>query len=351
MSTTLTSAGYLVTLAGETYRSHAFRASTVHDTIIWQRSLRALLWRRLGIDRIAARGRCDLMPRCEGIEQLADHTRELWRIQTEPGFFLPFYVLRPLATAGEPVNRPVVITPHGHGKAGKRTYVGIADTPQEEEQIVVGERDVALQAVREGYVALAPDVRAFGEMRLPEDLAKDATCSCRQMQMRAFLLGRTLIGERVWDMMRLIDFAASQPGMDASRVVITGNSGGGTVTLFAAAMDERFRAAIPGSYFCTFAASIGSMSHCECNYVPGILEIAEMYDVAGLIAPRPFMAVNGREDRIFPIHATQEAFARLQEVYRVFGAEDQCRLFIGNGGHRYYKQDVWPFVKQVFSRA
>jgi len=36
--------------------------------------------------------------------------------------------------------------------------------------------------------------------------------------------------------------------------------------------------------------SVFSLSHCIDNYVPGILNWAEMYDVAGLIAPRPLFA-------------------------------------------------------------
>ena len=67
-----------------------------------------------------------------------------------------------------------------------------------------GERDVALQAVRQGYVAIAPDVRAFADLRRREELEKDATSSCRTLQMHALLFGRTLVGERVWDMGRAI---------------------------------------------------------------------------------------------------------------------------------------------------
>ena len=74
-----------------------------------------------------------------------------------------------------------------------------------------------------------------------------------------------------------------------SRIAITGNSGGGTVSLFAAACDTRISVSVPGCYFCTFAGSIGSIAHCDCNYVPGILRLGEMHDVAGLIAARDFL--------------------------------------------------------------
>src|SRR5690606_11410903 len=141
----------------------------------------------------------------------------------------------------------------------------------------------------EGYIAIAPDMRGFASLRLQRDIEKDANNSCQELQLRAYMFGRTLIGERVWDIQRLIDWASQREDVDPTRIAITGNSGGGTVSLFAAAIDERIQVAVPGSYFCTFQDSILSIRHCACNYVPGLARIAEMWDVAGLIAPRPFM--------------------------------------------------------------
>jgi dienelactone hydrolase len=346
MANQLTPDDYTHTLAAETHRLFACRAETAEALAHWQRAFRPCLRAMLGLDRMAARGICDLNPRQVGAQEMADHVREEWLIQTEPGFDLPFYLLRPAGDSRAP--RPLVLTPHGHGKAGKRTYAGLFDNEEDRLSIVEGERDIALQAVREGYVAIAPDMRAFASLRRREEIEADATSSCRMLQMQALLFGRTLIGERVWDIGRLIDCAATRPDVDASRVLITGNSGGGTVSLFAAACDERIGVAVPGSYFCTFEHSIGSIDHCECNYVPGILAAAEMYDVAGLIAPRPFMAVAGRADPIFPYAAVQIAYARLKQIYEVAGAAERCRLSTGEGGHRYYKAEVWPFVRGIF---
>lgn len=125
------------------------------------------------------------------------------------------------------------------------------------------------------------------------------------------MFGRTLIGERVWDIMKLIDYAQTRPEIATAQIMITGNSGGGTVALFAAAVEEWITVAVPSSYFCTFQDSLGSIRHCACNYVPNILELGEMADMVGLIAPRAFLAVNGRHDRIFPLDATKRAFDRL----------------------------------------
>ena len=193
---------------------------------------------------------------------------------------------------------------------------------------------------------IAPTTRAFGKTRSPADKDKNAVSSCRLQLMHDLLLGRTPIGDRVWDMSRLIDWAIAHQEVDPARIAITGNSGGGTVSLFAAACDTRI--SVPGCYFNTFAGSIGSIIHCDCNYVPGILRLGEMHDVAGLISPRPFLAVAGRDDPIFPVAHTRAAFEQLAKIYRAAGVPDRCELYIGDGGHRYYKERVWPFIAEAF---
>lgn len=339
---------YTTILKQQMYQRYACRATSAHELDVWQRSFRPALREAIGLGAIAQHGLVPLDPRQESEETLDDHVRELWTIESEPGFRLPFYLLRPLE-AVEPL--PLVLTPHGHGKGAKATYVGIAESEEEQKAIEQGERDIARQAVRAGHVAIAPDMRGFGALRRQIEKDEDATCSCAELQKYAMLFGRTLIGERVWDIGRLIDYAATRPEIDDSRIVITGNSGGGMISVFAAACDERISISAPGSYFCTFEHSIGSMRHCPCNFVPGMLTMGEMHDVAGLIAPRPFLAVNGVEDPIFPIDATRAAHERLREIYALLGAEDRCRLYEGDGGHRYYKQPVWPFVEQFIGAS
>src|SRR5712691_4523344 len=101
-----------------------------------------------------------------------------------------------------------------------------------------------------------------------------------------------------------------------------GISGGGTCTTFSAALEPRIKAAMLSGYLNTFRDSVGSISHCIDNYVPGILNWAEMYDVAGLIAPRPVFVESGEKDDIFPIKASIESFQKVRGIYEVFGAAD-----------------------------
>ena len=323
-----------------------FLGGTEAEILQWQDAFRDRLRTHLGLDHLEA-DLAGFVPSAERFasEDLGSYTRESWRILTEPTVPLPFYLLRPKSAAG---TLPLVLTPHGHGHP--HVYVGLFDNPKEEAEIRDGERDIAVQAVEQGYLVIAPTTRAFGETRSPADRERNKTSSCRQQLMHDLLVGRTPIGDRVWDMSRLIDWAIAHQGADAARIAITGNSGGGTVSLFAAACDTRIAVSVPGSYFCTFAGSIGSIAHCDCNYVPGILRLGEMHDVAGLVAPRHFLAVTGREDPIFPIAHTEAAFAQLAKVYQAMSVPERCELYVGDGGHRYYKERVWSFVAEGFAR-
>jgi hypothetical protein len=98
-----------------------------------------------------------------------------------------------------------------------------------------------------------------------------------------------------------------------------GNSGGGTITYFAACMDERISIAMPSCYVCSLRRSIAAIDHCECNYIPGFLRYFELADLACLIAPRPWVVVAGREDTIFPLAGVQEAYAGIQRIYQATG--------------------------------
>ena len=145
-----------------------------------------------------------------------------------------------------------------------------------------------------------------------------------------------MIGWRVWDVMRTLDWIETRRELDATRIGCMGISGGGTCAQFSTALEPRIRAAFVSGYLNTFRDSIMSVSHCIDNYVPGILNWAENYDIAGLIAPRPFFSEGGDRDPIFPVHATRESFARVKRVYEILGVPDQAQQEIFPGVHEFH---------------
>ncbi len=242
---------------------------------------------------------------------------------------------------------PVVICLQGHS-TGMHISLGRPKYPGDERTIAGGDRDFALQAVRQGYAALALEQRCFGERA--DSRSKDVRSiqhTCHHASMTALLLGRTMIGERVWDVRRAIEVLREFPEVDARRIACMGNSGGGTITYFAACMEPRIQAAMPSCYVCSLGRSIGRIDHCADNYVPGMLQWFDLGDLACLIAPRPLVVVAGATDNIFPIEGVRECYAVIEEVYRAAGAAGACRLVVGEEGHRFYAAAAWPVFREL----
>ncbi len=198
-------------------------------------------------------------------------------------------------------------------------------------------RAMGPRSVREGRCALIIEARNFGESSL-----KGYGTSCTEATKNALLLGRTVIGERVWDAMRILDTVLAQfPQIDQSNIVCTGNSGGGTATYYLACLEERITAAAPSCSVCTYEDSICAMEHCLCNHIPSIRRYFEMGDLAAMIAPRYLVAATGKQDPIFPLHGAQRAFAQIERIYADAGAPQNCALVIGEGGHLNYADGIW----------
>jgi len=228
---------------------------------------------------------------------------------------------------------------------------GIPTNGDERRRMEAEDRDVAVQAVERGYVTIAPATRGLSPASIDDVSGRHGNRDCRSHLIHSLLGGRTPIGERVWDMERLIDWALLRDDVTPDHVLMTGNSGGGVVTLYAAACDTRITVAVPSCSFCTYVGATGLVHHCDCNAVPGILELGEMHDVAGLTAPRHLLAVNGRQDPLFPLEEVDRAVQGLQRIYRAAGAPDRFQHRYGPEGHRFYKDLMWPFIDNARSQT
>lgn len=332
---------YLSRLCDEETREHACRATTPEGVARWQVEARPALRRLLGLDGMAA-SLAGYPPsvELEPAETLDGFTRRLGRIETEPDVRIPFWLLRPEG----PGPFPLAILPHGHENYGLNTYAGVWSSEEHRRKIAAEDRDVAVQAARRGFLAIAPATRGFAPVHVPDLNNRHDRRDCRSQAIHALLAGRTAVGERVWDTERLLEWAAELPEVDSRIVLLMGNSGGGVVTLYAAACNPRFTVAVPSCSFCTTIGRNGLVHHCDCNVVPGILRFGEFHDVAGLIAPRPLLVVNGREDPLFPLDEVERAVAGVRAIYEAAGVPDRFAHRWGEGGHRFYKDLMWQFV-------
>jgi len=320
-----------------------FQARRRGEAEAWQRTLHAKLTELVG--GFPAE-RSPLRPKLLQTRAFPGYRREQIVFDSRPGVTVLAYVLMPTA-AKTPA--PTMICVPGHGR-GVDDIVGIDEQGRDRTDKAGYQHDFAIQVVEAGMAAVAIEPMAFGCRRDPlnarQGLSRKA---CEPVAGGALMIGQTLIGWRVWDIMRTLDYIASRPELDASRVGCVGISGGGTATLFAAALEPRLRAAMVSGYLNTFRDSVGSLAHCVDNYIPGILNWAEMHDIAGLIAPRPLFVESGEKDNIFPIQASIESFNHVREVYRVFGAADRIEQEVFPGEHSFWGKRGIPFLARHLS--
>jgi dienelactone hydrolase len=322
-------------------RQLAFRARTRDEWAYWREALYNRLTELVGgfpVDR----------PPLEAsvleTEDTPDFRLEKVAFQSEPGLYVPCYVLKP--RHAQPPYRPVIAL-HGHGSGGVSHLIGRIQNEalrdEEEASIRAYNYDYAAQLARHGFLVFAPELRGFGERletwpNMVTRMAGDPVWyanSCRALFFNAVLLGKTVVGLRVWDVMRTIDYVRCRAEPMVQGLGCMGLSGGGMITLYAAALDARITVAIISGYFGSFRTSIMPVIHCECNYVPGLLRYAEMADIASLIAPRPLLIENGTEDPIFPVEAAESAWEELRRVYELLGVPERLEKDIFPGGHRF----------------
>jgi dienelactone hydrolase len=303
----------------------------------WQARSAAKLQELLGLPF----QKCDDRLTVQYKEKREGFTEIRFHFQSEDGYFVPCHLWIPEGKA-EPI--PVVICLQGHSK-GMHISLGRPKYPGDEDSIKGGDRDFAVRTVKEGYCALTIEQRNFGECG-----GTEKGPDCYNSSMTALLIGRTTIGERVWDVQRAIDVLEKHfPQVDTQKIVCMGNSGGGTAAFYAACLERRIRYAMPSCAICTYEDSIAAMHHCSCNYVPGIRKYFEMGDLAGLIAPRYLVVVAGKDDPIFPLNGVQKSFDLVKSLYHAANVEERCKLVIGNGAHRFYADDAWPVMNKYLN--
>lgn len=270
---------------------------------------------------------------------------ELGRIEkivyrSEPGADVPAYVCLP-RNAQPPY--PWFVCLQGH-TTGMHHSIGVDREDESKPFAVEGDRDFALGCLKRGFAALCIEQRGFGE-RAEVALAAPVKQTCHQAAMSSAMLGRTLLGERVYDIERGLDYLWTRGDVDRSSVGVMGNSGGGTASICAAAALPRITHAMPSCSFCTYREAWLSIHHCACSYIPGVLEWAEYADVLGLIAPRPCVVVAGAVDPISPLPAVRKAFRDAKRIWKALGAERKVKLVVGPDGHRFYADLAWPALE------
>jgi dienelactone hydrolase len=267
-----------------------------------------------------------LRPELQPTVKKNGYTRRAVVFDTRPGMSCFGYLLVPDGLKGR---SPAVICIPGHGRG-----VDDLEDGKEREHKDGYQHDFAIQCAERGLVTLAIEPLGFGHRR--SAVAREAgpsASSCGATAGAALMLGETLLGWRVWDSLRSIDFLQTLSEVDPARIGMLGISGGGTITLYAAALDPRIKVAGLSCSFCTFRDSIYSISHCIDNFVPGILRSFEAAALAALIAPRYLFAEAGEQDKIFPLQGVRAAYRDVERAFDAQGAAGHTELHVFDAGH------------------
>lgn len=326
---------------GQLYRkiTPSYRYDGKENMEDWQQRAYSRLWELLGLDKFEKPE--DDKFATEPSFEMYDVNVTPFSFQSENGYFVPGYIALPLDYSGEKL--PLCICLQGHSTGMHNSlYMNYDRTPMTEESkdyIDDGDRGFCNRAVKEGYAAICIEQRYMG---LTGTFREKPGCLGLQA-MASLMIGRTAIGCRVWDVMRLIDTVEKNlPNITTDNVVCLGNSGGGTATFYAACIEKRIKYAIPSCAFCTYRDSIIDIRHCSCNYIPNIAFDFDMGDLAGLIAPRNLIIVNGKVDNIFPDFGVHEAFDIAKSMFDKFGGK--IELVTGEGGHRFYADPAYEVL-------
>lgn len=213
---------------------------------------------------------------------------------------------------------PAVLMPIGHSGNGKA-----ADYIQ---------RGAVLLA-RHGIAVLTYDPIGQGERRQLLDAQGGAAIPSITNEhtlagVGALLVGRNTASYRIWDAIRGVDYLASRPEIDGMRLGCTGCSGGGTLTSYLMALDDRILVAAPSCYITSLErlfATIGPQD-AEQN-IPGQVAFGmEHGDYLLMHAPRPTLICAAKQD-FFDITGTRATFREAERWFDLAGKRDQLELF------------------------
>jgi len=327
-----------------------FQASTLAEATRWQKTTRQALNEIIGFQSLPE---APLSPqKLEEVDR-GDYVREKILLRTWRRALMPIYLLIP---KGIPKPLPVVIAYHGHGY-GVKDIVGIWEDGEERNIPDGYHKDFAVALCRKGFAVAAPEISCFGERQtdfsyINTIIKAEVPTSCEHTAKLAFYLGGTALGLRVFDSRRLVDYLETRNDLDAKRLGAMGISGGGILTFYSTCLDERIKVCVVSGFYNTFKDSLLAMNHCSCMFIPGLSKFGELYDLVGLIAPRPILFEAGTYDPNFPIEGVKKSVDITRNfVYSVFNSQDQVEADYFEGRHQISGRRAYDFLVEKLSSS
>jgi dienelactone hydrolase len=267
--------------------------------------------------------RTPLNARITGKVERANYTIEKLIYESRPNYLVTANVYVPKRGSGR---MPAVVAACGHTTNGK------AEAKYQE---------FSRNLARQGYVVLLYDPPAQGErFEYPNELGEPpigpGVHSHNVAGNQMTLIGSNFAFWETWDGMRALDYLLTRPDVDAKRVGVTGNSGGGTQTAYLNALDDRFTMAAPNCYVTRFLYNLENEEPADIEQnVPGVLAAGlDMADYFIAQLPRP-THLGGEINDFFDVRGLRETYEELRRLYAIVGAERSVELYVGPETHGY----------------
>ncbi len=310
-----------------------------------------------------------VLPNPEVLERQdrGDYILEKLEFSTTADFRVPAYLHIPKTAVKKP--RPAIVDLHSHGGMflfGKEKVIDLKQNHPvmtKYHNDVYGGRPTTTALVRCGYVVITIDTLMFGERRLmlDKDLkygwdrarysledAKHLNGVCRSKESTLVkslaLAGYTWPGIVSWDDIRTVDYLVTRPEVDATRIGCLGVSMGGHRALYLSGLDERITAACVVGFMSTVKPMIQSHidTHSFVHFVPALHQFLDMPDVVSMMAPKPLLVEQCRQDGLYPPQGMRDSLKKISAVYEKAGVPKQFTGRFFKGRHRFDQpmQDV-----------
>lgn len=283
-----------------------------------------------------------LHPRVTGRVEREAYTIENVIFESRPNFLVTGNLYLPKGGASP---RPAVVGVCGHSDNGK----------------AAGSYQAFAQGLaRLGYVVLLIDPTGQGErvQRLTPELKPVMRYNTHEHNFvgnQQLLVGEVFGTWQAWDGIRALDYLLTRPEVDSRHTMVTGNSGGGTITTWMCALEPRLTGAAPSCFINTFRRMFESEQPADSEQCPPhTLALGlDHSDFFLPYLPRPLRLL-GQERDPFDARGLEQSCAHLRQLYGLVGAADQVGLFIGPDGHGYHQKNreaMYGFFHQLTGSA
>src|SRR6266513_2011820 len=302
--------------------------STKQEVLDRQKIVVAELWKMLGgpLDRTPSNARVT------GTVQRTGYRIEKVTFESRPRLYVTANLYVPAGTG----RGPAILSPLGHSVNGKAwpSY-----------------QKLFSNLARKGYVVLAYDPFGQGERiefpgsRPGQSALGGGTSEHEYAGRRLILLGANFGLFRAWDGIRGIDYLLTRAEVDPDRIGCCGQSGGGTLTQFLAALDSRIRVAVVSmgtteNLAHDNAEPPGSADDAEQNIVPALAHGIDRADLLYAFAPKPLLITVTLHDAGHTyspeyVASSLELVEEYKRAYSLLAADDRLSLQVTTEQHGY----------------